>query len=133
MEEKISYYSAIGKRKTAIAKLDLKIGKGLITVNNKNFKDYFLTIKEEALKLNNCFLLAGLENKYDASIIVSGGGISSQLNAISLALAKAICKIDISFRPLFSKEELLSRDSRIKERRKYGLKKARKASQYSKR
>jgi len=74
-----------------------------------------------------------LNNKFDIDIKVKGGGVSSQMDAIKLAISKAICTIDNEYRKILNQSLLLRRDSRIKERRKYGLKKARKASQYSKR
>ena len=74
-----------------------------------------------------------LNNQYDVTVEVKGGGITAQLDSIRLALAKAICTINADYRPVLKKNLFLRRDSRIKERRKYGLKKARKASQYSKR
>ena len=79
------------------------------------------------------FLLLDLNNKYDVTIFSKGGGINSQLEAIRLAISKALITIDPTYKTILNESNLLNRDSRIKERRKYGLKKARKASQYSKR
>jgi len=126
-------YSAIGKRKTSVAKIFLTEGTGIITINNKNFEEYFLAIGEEGEIIKNPLILVNLNNKYDLHIIVKGGGITGQLEAIQLAISKAICLINKEYRTIFNQNLLLRRDSRIKERRKYGLKKARKASQYSKR
>ena len=126
-------YTGLGKRKTSVAKVFLKEGQGNIQVNNKKFEDFFSGLPEEKEMINNPFILVNLTNKYDLEIKVKGGGISSQMDAIRLAIAKALCTINVEYRQIFNQTLLLRRDSRIKERRKYGLKKARKASQYSKR
>lgn len=126
-------YTGLGKRKTSVAKVFLKEGKGSIQVNNKTFEDFFSGLPEEKEMINNPFILVNLSNKYDLDIKVKGGGISSQMDAIRLAISKAICTINIENRIILNQNLLLRRDSRIKERRKYGLKKARKASQFSKR
>jgi small subunit ribosomal protein S9 len=126
-------YTGIGKRKTSVAKVFLKEGSGNFLINNKSVDTYFLNLKEERESLKIPFLLTNLINKYDLIIKIKGGGINAQLEAIKLAISKAICKVNIEYRLPLKQEMLLTRDSRIKERRKYGLKKARKASQYSKR
>lgn len=133
MNISINQYIAIGKRKTAIAKLFLTEGTGLFIINNKSFNDYFATGDNN---LNNILIplfLCNLQNKYDIKINISGGGLSAQIDAIKLALSRCICQINKNYKLILNKLFLLNRDSRIKERRKYGLKKARKASQYSKR
>jgi len=96
-------------------------------------KTFFAGVSEERELLKNPLILVNLNNKFDIDIKVKGGGISSQMDAIKLAISKAICTIDSEYRKILNQSLLLRRDSRIKERRKYGLKKARKASQYSKR
>ena len=116
-----------------MAKVFLKEGSGIIKVNNKSFEDFFSGVGEERELLKNPFILVNVSNKYDLDVKVNGGGISSQMDAIRLAIAKALCTINNEYRQIFNENLLLRRDSRIKERRKYGLKKARKASQYSKR
>jgi len=126
-------YTGLGKRKTSVAKVFLKVGKGTITINNKKFEDFFNGIVEDAEIIKNPFILVNILNEYDVNVVVKGGGVSSQIDAIKLAITKAICIINEEYRPVLSQNELLTRDSRIKERKKYGLKKARKASQYSKR
>lgn len=133
MNETETFYTGIGKRKTSVAKVFLKEGSGVIKVNNKLFEDFFSGVGEERELLKNPFVLVNVSNKYDLDIKVKGGGISSQMDAIRLAIAKALCTINNEYRQVFNENLLLRRDSRIKERRKYGLKKARKASQYSKR
>jgi small subunit ribosomal protein S9 len=133
MTETGTLYTGIGKRKTSVAKVFLKEGSGTIKVNNKLFEDFFAGVGEERELLKNPFILVNVSNKYDLDVKVKGGGISSQMDAIRLAIAKALCTINNEYRQIFNENLLLRRDSRIKERRKYGLKKARKASQYSKR
>jgi small subunit ribosomal protein S9 len=126
-------YTGVGKRKTAVAKIFLKEGSGVIKVNNKSFDESFLNLKEERNFIKNPLVLLKLTNDYDVDIYVKGGGIIAQLDAIRLGIAKAIASIKTEYRVNLNQYFLLRRDSRIKERRKYGLKKARKASQYSKR
>jgi small subunit ribosomal protein S9 len=126
-------YSAVGKRKTSVAKVFLQTGNGSITINNKAFNEFFLNRNDEGEKVLNPLALVNVPNQFDIFIVVRGGGISSQLDAIRLALSKSLCQYDSKFRVVLKQNSLLTRDARIKERRKYGLKKARKASQYSKR
>lgn len=126
--------TGLGKRKTSVAKVYLTEGSGVFTINNKLFKDFFSGIgndEEQFLKIP--FILVDSNNKYNIDIKVKGGGLTSQLEAIRLAISKALCLVNSEYRSLLNQKLLLRRDSRIKERRKYGLKKARKASQYSKR
>jgi small subunit ribosomal protein S9 len=128
-----SCYTGLGKRKTSVAKIFLKEGSGIFIVNKKSFEDFFSGVANERESVKNPFLLVNLTNQYDVEIQVKGGGLTGQLEAIRLAIAKAICTINKEYRQTLKQALLLRRDSRIKERRKYGLKKARKASQYSKR
>jgi small subunit ribosomal protein S9 len=131
LENKLVYHS-IGRRKSAIARVFLTPGQGEIKINKKPLNLYFNYFfdQKEILKP---LLLVNLEKEYDVFIIVNGGGRIGQVNAIKLAISRIICLIDSSKRLLLKQQSLLRRDSRIKERRKYGLKKARKAPQYSKR
>jgi small subunit ribosomal protein S9 len=133
MENTGIFYTGIGKRKTSVAKVFLKEGSGAITVNNKTFENFFASVSEERELLKNPFIFVNVNNKYDVDVKVKGGGVSSQMDAIRLAIAKALCNINGEYRQVLNQNLLLRRDSRIKERRKYGLKKARKASQFSKR
>jgi small subunit ribosomal protein S9 len=131
LENKLVYHS-IGRRKSAIARVFLTPGQGEIKINKKPlnlFFNYFFDQKEILKPL----VLVNLEKEYDVFIIVNGGGRIGQVNAIKLAISRIICLIDSSKRLLLKQQSLLRSDSRIKERRKYGLKKARKAPQYSKR
>jgi small subunit ribosomal protein S9 len=133
MAENNKIYTGLGKRKTSVAKVFLSLGKGEISVNNIPFEIAFQSLKHEKESIKLPLLLLNLTESYDIVIHVKGGGISAQLEAIQLAISKAICTIQSSYRPQLHQEFFLRRDSRIKERRKYGLKKARKAPQYSKR
>ena len=131
MAEKVCYY-ATGKRKESIAKVRLFPGKGKIIVNSKDFKDYFgrdslTTMILEPLKLT------GTDDAYDIVAVLKGGGISGQAGAIRHAISKALLEINGEFRPILKREGFITRDSRVKERKKYGLKKARKRPQFSKR
>ena len=131
MAEKVCYY-ATGKRKESIAKVRLFPGKGKIIVNNRDFKDYFgrdslTTMILEPLKLT------GTDDAYDIIADLRGGGISGQAGAIRHAISKALLEINGEFRPILKREGFITRDSRVKERKKYGLKKARKRPQFSKR
>lgn len=133
MEKIKNFYSGLGKRKTSVAKVFLTQGSGIITINKKTFDHFFSGIGEEKELIKTPFILVNLNNQYNLDIKVQGGGITSQLEAIRLAISKALCTINLEYRQILNQKFLLRRDSRIKERRKYGLKKARKASQYSKR
>lgn len=133
MNNSENYYTGLGKRKCAVAKVFLKEGTGTIKVNEKSFKDFFSGTSSEREMIKNPLIVTNLNNTYDITVSIHGGGITAQLEAIRLAISKAICQIDNNYRVTLNQTSLLSRDSRIKERRKYGLKKARKASQYSKR
>jgi len=126
-------YTGLGKRKTSVAKVFLKEGVGSIKINDQNFEKFFSAVNEDRELIKSPFILVNLTNKYDIDIKVKGGGITGQLEAIRLAISKALCTINSEYRPILNQQSLLNRDSRIKERRKYGLKKARKASQFSKR
>jgi small subunit ribosomal protein S9 len=126
-------YTGLGKRKCAVAKVFLTKGTGVIVVNGKSFDEFFSGTSIEREMVKNPFLLVELNNTYDVNVKIHGGGITAQSEAIRLAVSKAICQIDNNYRAILNESDLLNRDSRIKERRKYGLKKARKASQYSKR
>ncbi len=126
-------YIGIGKRKTSVAKAYLEKGSASIFVNGKTFTDFFQSNLGEEEKIKAPLILLDLLKEYKVNIVVRGGGISSRIDAIRLAISKAICKIDLAYRSKLKSNFFLNRDSRIKERRKYGLRKARKAPQYSKR
>ena len=127
----ISY--GIGRRKQSIAQVILKPGTGKLTINKISGNSYLQQNLNYLRKINTVFVLLGIENIYDINVKTSGGGLTGQTDAITLGIARALTKVDEDNRILLKKEGLLTRDSRIKERKKYGLKKARKASQFSKR
>jgi small subunit ribosomal protein S9 len=121
-----------GRRKTAVARIYMSEGNGTITVNGRNYKDYFLTgtlqyIVTQSLNIVNA------ADKYDIKANLSGGGISGQAEALRLAISKALCEIDTENRPPLKSQGLLRRDPRMVERKKPGQPKARKRFQFSKR
>ena len=122
----------IGRRKTAVARVYISSGKGNITVNKRDFKDYFATPTLQ-YKVNQAFELTNTTGQYDVKINVYGGGITGQAEAVRLALSRALCEVDEENRGLLKPEGLLTRDPRMVERKKYGQKKARKKFQFSKR
>jgi len=122
----------IGRRKTAVARVYLKKGKGNITVNNKDYKTYFPTLTLQ-YKINQPFALTNNEKTFDTSINVYGGGATGQVEAIRLGLSRALCEVDEKNREILKPEGLLTRDPRMVERKKFGQKKARKKFQFSKR
>ena len=127
----VKYYGT-GRRKKSVARVYVTPGTGKITVNGKDIDEYFGL---ETLKVIVRQPLAATENtdKFDVTVTVRGGGIAGQAGAIRHGLSRALLQEDAENRPVLKKEGFLTRDSRMKERRKYGLKKARKAPQFSKR
>jgi len=124
--------NTIGRRKTAVARIYVKAGTGEITVNGKDYKNYFPT---EVLQLivNQPFQVSAVEGQYDLKVNVKGGGTSGQAEAIRLAIARALCEMNSENRPALKKEGFLTRDPRMVERKKAGLRKARRKFQFSKR
>ena len=104
-----------------------------ITINNKNAKEYLQNNESRFLRINQPLLSLNIANNFDITIKAKGGGIAGQTDAICLAISRALIDYDINYRTPLKQERFLTRDARIKERKKYGLKKARKASQFSKR
>ncbi len=121
-----------GRRKTAVARVYLKPGNGKITVNNRDYKEYFSTGILQYI-VNQPFLLTGNEGKYDVKVNLDGGGITGQAQALRLAVSKALVEISAEYRPKLKEKGLLRRDPRMVERKKPGQKKARKRFQFSKR
>nr|YP_010393469.1 ribosomal protein S9 [Gephyrocapsa oceanica]YP_010393689.1 ribosomal protein S9 [Gephyrocapsa ericsonii]UPY81885.1 ribosomal protein S9 [Emiliania huxleyi]UPY82478.1 ribosomal protein S9 [Emiliania huxleyi]UPY82918.1 ribosomal protein S9 [Emiliania huxleyi]UPY83028.1 ribosomal protein S9 [Emiliania huxleyi]UPY83468.1 ribosomal protein S9 [Emiliania huxleyi] len=126
-------YTAVGRRKEATAKVKLQPGTGIITVNKKPGETYFNYNSEYLSTLRGPLLALGLENDYDLHITAKGGGIKGQTDAVKLGLARAICTMSSEKRENLKPHGYLTRDYRAKERKKYGLRKARKAPQFSKR
>lgn len=125
-------YNTIGRRKTSVARIYLKKGKGKITVNKKDAGDYFKTVTN-VYKLHQPFVLTENEKSFDVEINVRGGGITGQAEAARLGISRALVEINPEFRSVLKAEGLLTRDSRMVERKKPGQKKARKKFQFSKR
>ncbi|MFS0733978.1 30S ribosomal protein S9 [Microbacterium sp. 1P10UB] len=125
--------AAVGRRKQAIARVRLVPGSGTITVNGREFEDYFPNKLHQQL-ITDPFTVLNLTGSYDVIVRISGGGPSGQAGALRLGIARALNEIDAeNNRPTLKKAGFLSRDARVIERKKAGLKKARKAPQYSKR
>ena len=122
----------IGRRKAAVARIYLSKGKGNITVNGKDFKEYF-PVDTMQYKLQQPFNIADLAGKFDVKVNVNGGGTTGQAEAIRLAISGALCEIDPENRVSLKPEGMLTRDSRVVERKKPGQKKARKKFQWVKR
>ena len=130
-KKKIQFWGT-GRRKKAIARVRLTHGSGKITVNDRTLDDYF-GLDTLKLIVNQPLALTDSAQKYDIAVNVKGGGFTGQAGAIRHGISRALLEADIALKPLLKKEGYLTRDSRMKERKKYGLKKARKASQFSKR
>ncbi len=124
--------NTIGRRKTSIARVILSEGSGAITVNGVEGKEYF-PITVQQFKLQQPFKLTGTEGKYDVTVTVDGGGITGQVEAVRLGIARALVEVDAAHKPALKAEELMTRDPRAVERKKFGRKKARKRYQFSKR
>ncbi|MBK9177348.1 MAG: 30S ribosomal protein S9 [Flavobacteriales bacterium] len=124
--------NSLGRRKTSIARVVLTEGKGTITVNGRDSKEYFPILMQQA-KLQQPFKLTETLGKYNVTITVDGGGITGQVDAARLGIARALVKLDPEHKPKLKAEELMTRDPRAVERKKFGRKKARKRFQFSKR
>ncbi len=132
MYETKAYFYGTGRRKSSVARVRIYSGDGKITINNRDIDDYFGL---ETLKLivRQPLVLTGLNNNYDIKVTVAGGGVSGQAGAIRHGLSRALLQADEGLRPTLKKAGFLTRDPRMKERKKYGLKAARRAPQFSKR
>lgn len=127
-----NYIYATGKRKSAIARVRITPGTGKITINGKALEEFYSLATLKAV-VTRPFAVAKTMEKYDVIATVNGGGFSAQAGALAHGIAKALATTDGDVRIAVKRAGLLTRDSRVKERRKYGLKKARKAPQFSKR
>ncbi|MFC2175741.1 30S ribosomal protein S9 [Bacteroidota bacterium] len=124
--------NTLGRRKTAVARIYMTSGKGVVTVNGKDVKEYFPTsLLQDTVK--RPFNVLEVDGKYDVKVNVAGGGITGQAEAVSLAISRALVKEDESVKPALKKIGLMTRDPRMVERKKFGQKKARKKFQFSKR
>jgi small subunit ribosomal protein S9 len=124
--------NTLGRRKTAVARIYLKDGNGAITVNNRDFKNYFPTPILQ-FKVTEPFETTNTTGKFDVKVNLDGGGIRGQAEALALAISRALCQINEEHRPALKAKGLLMRDPRMVERKKFGQKKARKRFQFSKR
>jgi len=124
--------NTIGRRKTSIARVYVKPGNGDIRVNNRDLKEYFLSeIHQTTVK--QALTISKLEGSYDVVVNVEGGGIKGQAEAVRLGIARALVEINAENKPALRKEGIMTRDSRMVERKKYGRRKARRRFQFSKR
>lgn len=123
---------AIGRRKTSIARVYLKKGKGKVLVNNRDLSNYFATAMLQ-YKVNQPFAITDTIGKYDVKVSVAGGGVTGQAEAIRLGISRALSILNPDFRATLKPDGLMTRDPRMVERKKFGQKKARKRFQFSKR
>ena len=126
------YFYGTGRRKSSVARVRLYPGSGKITINGRDVEDYF-GLETLKLIINQPFGVTSTEGKFDVVCTAKGGGISGQAGAIRHGIARALLQADETYRPALKKAGFLTRDPRMKERKKYGLKAARRASQFSKR
>ena len=131
-ETKSSTYIGTGRRKTAVARVRLASGTGKILVNGRPFENYF-PLESLRVTATQPLTVTGTADKYDAQITVSGGGPNGQAGAVRHSIARALLTVDANLRPTLKAEGLLTRDPRMRERKKYGQPGARKRFQYSKR
>ena len=127
-----AYFYGTGRRKSSVARVRLLPGTGKVTINDRDIDEYFCL---ETLKTicRQPLALIGAEGKYDVIVSVTGGGVTGQAGAIRHGVARALLEADETLRPVLKKAGFLTRDPRMKERKKYGLKAARRAPQFSKR
>ena len=130
--KKSDVWRTIGRRKSSVARVIISNGKGQYTINKRNIDNYF---GRDVLKMvtKQPFELLGIEGKYNVDVNVKGGGLSGQAGAIRHGISKALSIYDTTFRPSLKKNGFLTRDSRVVERKKFGLAKARRSYQFSKR
>ncbi len=133
MATKNSYFYGLGRRKSATARARLTKGKGNITINGKTAEEYLDGNTSMLAELTDPLALIGKQKEHDVSLVIKGGGLSGQVDAAKLAIAKAISVMNEDLRSTLKKAGLLKRDPREKERKKYGLRSARKKEQFSKR
>ena len=129
----MEYYEAVGRRKAATARVRLfPEGDGSIVVNDRSLEEYFVR-EADVVHLTEPLRATATENRFNISILVEGGGVSGQAGAVRLGIARALLKVEPDLRSPLRKGGFLTRDARVKERKKPGLKRARKAPQYTKR
>ena len=124
--------NTLGRRKTAVARIYMKKGSGTITVNGRDYKEYFPLATLQYV-VTQPLMLAEVDGQYDIKVNLDGGGVSGQAEALRLAISRALCEINPEYRPVLKVKGLLRRDPRMVERKKPGQPKARKRFQFSKR
>ena len=125
-------YIGTGRRKKSVARVRLVPGEGKVTINNRDIQNYF-GLETLRVVVNQPLVLTATKDQYDVLVNVHGGGFTGQAGAIRHGISRALLKADENLRPELKKAGFLTRDPRMKERKKYGIKKARRASQFSKR
>ena len=131
MADLVQYYGT-GRRKASVARVFLRPGEGKFTVNRKGFEEYFVT-EQQRVSAKRPLVLVEMLSTFDVLANVSGGGVSAQADAVKMGISRALLEFNVELRKTLKAEGLLSRDARIKERKKYGQKGARKRFQFSKR
>lgn len=129
----VQYYEGVGRRKEATARVRIMSGSGQFTVNGKPLKEYFNRLGDAEAILKSFEATGQDHGTYDVTVVVNGGGVTGQADSVKLGLARALVKINPDFAQSLRKYGLLTRDPRVKERKKPGLKRARKAPTYTKR
>jgi len=132
MMAKSVMYRGTGRRKSSVARVILRPGNGVITVNGRKFEEY-IPSSLARLDVSQPLVLTANENTFDISVNVQGGGLIGQAGAIRLGITRALLEVNPEYRKILKPAGLITRDPRVKERKKYGLKKARRAPQFSKR
>lgn len=128
-----NYFYALGRRKSSTARVRLMNGKGAVVINGKPAANYLADSKNLLHELERPFVALEIQNKYDVSVVVSGGGHAGQVDAIRLGIAKALAIMNQDLKSTLKRADMLGRDPREKERKKFGLKGARKQRQFTKR
>ena len=128
----MEYINALGRRKSSVARVYMSEGTGKITINKRDIDDYF-GLETLKVVVRQPLVLTGTEGKFDVSVNVKGGGFTGQAGAIRHGISRALLEADGEYRPQLKAAGFLTRDPRMKERKKYGLKGARRAPQFSKR
>lgn len=124
--------NTLGRRKKSVARVYMKNGTGSVTVNGRDFKEYFPTMPLQ-YRVHQPFMITETEGKYDVSVNVHGGGITGQIEAVRLGISRALVEVDAEWKSKLRAEGLMTRDPRMVERKKYGQPGARKKFQFSKR
>jgi small subunit ribosomal protein S9 len=132
-DKKDNYFYALGRRKSATARVRVMTGKGNILINDKPASEYFADSKSLLAQLDQPFSVLEIPGKWDVSAHVTGGGHDGQMKAVQLGIAKALVLVNEDYRNTLKRADLLSRDPRERERKKFGLKGARKQRQFTKR